>query len=252
MEQDDDGEEADDPDGVRPSKGEWWPCRLTDTDMEDLQVEGYIKAELNWRFVPNEPVPNPQGNERVVTKAVLERGFSFPPSEFFIEVLEHFNVQPHNISPNSITALSSYVAVCEGYLGIRPRLDLFKYYYMVKREPIKSGGPLSRTASITFKIRDNRIFPTIVPHQSARFQNGYFFYCSDEAAPAKHRDFRLSETELRMRLKTGTRRPTFPAMLNSSCALGGLPSSSKWDLPAKIPSCASSKGRFSHCNIVCG
>ena len=90
--------------------------------MQDLQAEGYIKEELAWRFVANEPLPAPIGNERVVIKSLFDRGFSFPPSEFFTEVLDTFKVQPHHISLNSITALSGFVSICEGYLGIRPRL----------------------------------------------------------------------------------------------------------------------------------
>ena len=121
----------------------------------------------------------------MVTKGLFDRGFSFPPSEFFTDVLDTFKVQPQHISPNSITALSGYVSVCEGFLGIRPRIDLLMYYFSIKKEPIRSGGPLARTSSITLKIRENRIFPFITPHQSVRFWNGFFFYCKDQAAPGK-------------------------------------------------------------------
>jgi hypothetical protein len=32
-------------------------------------------------------MPAPEDDERVVTKAFVERGFSFPPSDFFMELL---------------------------------------------------------------------------------------------------------------------------------------------------------------------
>jgi hypothetical protein len=57
------------------------------------------------------------------------RGMSFPLSNFCSEVLEHYGLQPFHLPPNSITTLSGFVAFCEGYLGIRPRLDLFSFYY---------------------------------------------------------------------------------------------------------------------------
>ena len=79
-------------------------------------------------------------------------------------MLDTFKVQPHHISPNSITALSGFVTVCEGYLGIRPRIDLLMHYFSIKKEPVKAGGPLARTSSITLKIRENRVFPFITPH----------------------------------------------------------------------------------------
>ena len=94
--------------------------------MKDLEIEGFIKEESKWRFISKETPPSPQGDERVVTRSLIERGFSFPPSKFFTDVLENFGLQPHNLPLNSITMLSSFTSLCEGYLGIRPSLDLFK------------------------------------------------------------------------------------------------------------------------------
>ncbi|KAK1630893.1 hypothetical protein QYE76_005208 [Lolium multiflorum] len=54
----------------------------------------------------------------VVTKALAERGFSFPPSDFFSEILKAYGLQPHNISPNSILAISNHVTLCEGHLRV--------------------------------------------------------------------------------------------------------------------------------------
>ncbi|KAK1594279.1 hypothetical protein QYE76_048320 [Lolium multiflorum] len=52
----------------------------------------------------------------VITKALVERGFSFPPSDFLSEILKAYGLQPHNISPNSILAISNHVTLCEGHL----------------------------------------------------------------------------------------------------------------------------------------
>jgi hypothetical protein len=43
---------------------------------------------------------------RVMIKAHVERGISLPPSEFFVEELDHFQLQPHNFPHNSILCLS--------------------------------------------------------------------------------------------------------------------------------------------------
>ena len=100
--------------GVR---GQWWPCELKEKDLLDLQNEGFLKADT-WRFVPKAPVPAPKEDERVITKALVKRGFSFPPSDFFLELLKHYGLQRHNIPPNSILAISNFVRLCEGHLGI--------------------------------------------------------------------------------------------------------------------------------------
>ncbi|KAK1694805.1 hypothetical protein QYE76_011502 [Lolium multiflorum] len=66
------------------------------------------------RFVKDNSSPAPEVNERVFTKAWVERGLSLPPSDFFLEVLNTYGMQPHNICPNAYTILSSFVTLCEG------------------------------------------------------------------------------------------------------------------------------------------
>jgi hypothetical protein len=34
-----------------------------------------------------------------------------------------------NLNPNSILQIAVFVALCEGYLGIRPNFALWKYYF---------------------------------------------------------------------------------------------------------------------------
>jgi hypothetical protein len=173
--------------GKKPEKGKWWPYNLTEADLSDLEKEGilYPKAESCWRVVPGELHPNPQDGERVITKALMERGFSFPPSDFLMEVLSHYGLQPHNLLPNSITVLSSYVALCEGYLGILQILDLFKFFFGIKRESVRTRGPLANCGSVSFKICDDKKYPVLPHHESVRFWSGGFFYCKDKAAPGK-------------------------------------------------------------------
>src|SRR3954462_3749640 len=90
---------------------------------------------LSWRAAPaGEVTPSPRAREKVYLKAQLVRGVSLPISNFFLSVLNHYRVQIENLSPNSILVLSNYAPLCEGYLGIRPRLDLFVYFFTVKRE----------------------------------------------------------------------------------------------------------------------
>nr|XP_051190525.1 uncharacterized protein LOC127303857 [Lolium perenne] len=69
------------------SKGKWWPCTTTETELKNLEGEGFLQPG-SWRTVPNALAPAPQDNEMVLTKALVERGFSFPPSDFFLEILK--------------------------------------------------------------------------------------------------------------------------------------------------------------------
>src|SRR3954471_20391231 len=121
--------------------------------------KGYLPATegLAWRAAPaGEVTPSPQVGENVYLKAQLVRVVSLPISNFFLAVLNHYRVQPQNLSPNSILALSNYATLCEGYLGINPRLDLFVYFFTVKHEAGANKEELRNCGTISFKIRPGR------------------------------------------------------------------------------------------------
>ncbi|KAK1678913.1 hypothetical protein QYE76_039761 [Lolium multiflorum] len=124
----------------------------------------------------------------VLTKALVERGFSFPPSDFFLEILKVYGLQPHNISPNSVLAISNHVTLCEGHLRVPPELSLFQYYFSVKKEKVRQSTELATCGSITFMIRPGRVYPHTDRHESARYWSGGFFYLKDVSDPASTRN----------------------------------------------------------------
>ncbi|KAK1612298.1 hypothetical protein QYE76_035971 [Lolium multiflorum] len=165
------------------AKGKWWPCTTTEMELKNLESEGFLQPG-SWRSVPNEPAPAPRDDEMVLTKALVERGFSFPPSDFFREILKTYGLQPHNISPNSVLAISNHVALCEGHLRVTPELSLFQYYFSVKKEKIRQTSELATCGSVTFIIRPGRVYPPTDRHESARYWSGGFFYLKDVSDPA--------------------------------------------------------------------
>jgi hypothetical protein len=94
-----------------------------------------------------------------MTKALVDRGFTLPPRDFFLEILTKYGLQPHNISPNNILSISNHVALCEGHLQIEPNLTMFQYYFFVKKESMPKNNTLSNCGSVTFRIWLNRIYP---------------------------------------------------------------------------------------------
>ncbi|KAK1612046.1 hypothetical protein QYE76_035719 [Lolium multiflorum] len=128
--------------------------------------------------------PGPSGQRDGAVKALVERGFSFPPSDFFLEILKAYVLQPHNISPNSVLATSNHVTLCEGHLRVAPELSLFQYYFTVKKERIRV---LATCGTITFMIRPGRVYPHTDRHESARYWSAGFFYLKDVSDPANAR-----------------------------------------------------------------
>jgi hypothetical protein len=133
-------------------KGQWWPCTTTEDELRSLEAEGFLQPGP-WRTVPGALCPAREAGEWVLTKALVERGLSMPPSDFFLEILEAYKLQPHNISPNSILAITNHVALCEGHLRVRPDLALFQFFSPSRRRPSHrlprsptAGALLSRSA----------------------------------------------------------------------------------------------------------
>ena len=83
-------------------------------------------SALTWRSAFDNPVPTLFKDERVLLSSHVARGFSVPPSAFMVEILDHYGLQLHNITPNSLLYIFGFVALFEGYLGLAPRLDFFK------------------------------------------------------------------------------------------------------------------------------
>jgi hypothetical protein len=105
----------------------WAKCHVKYAHVQVLENEGTVdpQAESHWRTDFKAPVPAPNSTEIVMLKFHMERGLSMPPSSFFTNLLKFYGLQLHHIAPNNLVSIAGYAALCEGYLGIRPRVDLF-------------------------------------------------------------------------------------------------------------------------------
>src|SRR4051812_28314256 len=83
-------------------KGDWRGSDITGQDIQEMVAEGYLPATegLAWRAATaGEVTPSPQAVEKVYLKAQLVHDVSLTISHLFLSVLNHFKVQPHNLSP---------------------------------------------------------------------------------------------------------------------------------------------------------
>lgn len=67
-------------------KGQWWPSEVTDLELKAFEKEGFI-ALGSWSFQKYSSIPTPDSDERVFTKAWVERGLSLPPPNSFYQCL---------------------------------------------------------------------------------------------------------------------------------------------------------------------
>ncbi|KAE8811767.1 hypothetical protein D1007_11297 [Hordeum vulgare] len=94
------------------------------------------KTSSQGAWMGSETAPTPAAGEIVVFDEHFYRGFGIPASPFFSEWLHFFGLHPHHLAPNAILQLSAFVVLCEGFLGIEPRLDLWRSLFFFKQQSI--------------------------------------------------------------------------------------------------------------------
>jgi hypothetical protein len=120
------------------------------------------QAESHWRTDFKALVPAHNSTEIVMLKSHMERGLNMPPSSFFTNLLKFYGLQLHHIAPNCLVSVAGYAALCEGFLGICPRVDLFQLYFSV-RANYEDDGFLQTCGTICFLPRRSIEYPFITP-----------------------------------------------------------------------------------------
>ncbi|KAE8806069.1 hypothetical protein D1007_17747 [Hordeum vulgare] len=130
--------------------------------------------------------PTPQEGEVVVFDEHFYRGFGLPARTFFSNFLSFFGLQPHHLAPNAILQLASFVVLCEGFLGIEPRIDLWQSLFFFKKQSIKMDkakvekldGPRPMTPCGVALVHNQTKcgFPQMVLQDSIKqWQRGFFY-----------------------------------------------------------------------------
>jgi hypothetical protein len=63
----------------------------------------------------------------------LISGLGLPPSKFLVSIMGYLNSELFHFNSNAISALSTFIKLCECWLGITPDNSLLWYYYSPAR-----------------------------------------------------------------------------------------------------------------------
>ena len=99
--------------------------------MEGLVKKGLLHARtaaMEWIVLGGEDVPSLPDGYAVSFIPFHERGFATPPHRFLRGLLHHYGLELQHLNPNGIEHILAFVALCEGYLGIEPHFELWKYF----------------------------------------------------------------------------------------------------------------------------
>jgi hypothetical protein len=80
-------------------------------------------------FIPEVDVPTVEGSTILCFKSQLVAGLGLPPSKSLSSIMNYLGCSLVHLNTNVVSALSSFVMLCECWLGIPLDTGLFWHYY---------------------------------------------------------------------------------------------------------------------------
>ena len=120
---------------TEPTREEGWvPSKCSDSDLETLISDGLLPetSVIQWRPALGEDRLYENTGEIVAFAPYFERGLGLPCSAFFSGLLSYYKIQFHHLTPNFFVHISIFVHLCEGFLGIEPHFELFRFLFHLK------------------------------------------------------------------------------------------------------------------------
>nr|AAU10740.1 hypothetical protein [Oryza sativa Japonica Group] len=103
-----------------------------------------------------------------------------PFSSFFMDVLELYDLQMAHLTPNAVMTLAIFAHLCEMFIGVRPSLWLFRWFFTV--QPV---SPPSVVGGCYFQPRGpvlNRYIPCVLRKKWDHWKSDWFYTpLADEA-----------------------------------------------------------------------
>ena len=108
-----------------------------DVLIKKLRESRYLTTEISHRLpARGQVIPTPEPNESVVfvSHFLQELGFSLDP--FVRGLMFYYGLDFHDLAPDSILHISSFIVVCEAFLHITPHFGLWLKTFNVKTKMI--------------------------------------------------------------------------------------------------------------------
>ena len=168
-----------------------WPPSIVTRTTLDARVKARILRPImdarqpEW-IVPsmNDREPNPPPGYVVCFLSFLDRGFRTPASRLMRAILHYYEVELHNLSPNSVMQAAVFATVCEGFLGVPPHWNLWLHLFKADMAARYEGGekfPL-RVGGCTLQLhqqRSSQYIWSVMPSSNRGWQSGWFYIRND-------------------------------------------------------------------------
>jgi hypothetical protein len=88
---------------------------------------------MTWHVLEDPMSPAPVEGYMVSFVVFYEQGFDVSLHWFLRSLLQHYDLELHNLTPLGILHITAFVTLCEAYMGIDPNFDLWNYFFWVRR-----------------------------------------------------------------------------------------------------------------------
>jgi hypothetical protein len=101
---------------------------VTEDDRRVYNDRGWLTGNL-VSFIPEVDVSTIEGSTIICFESQLAAGVGLPPNKFLSSIMNYLRCSLVHLNSNAILALSSFVMLCECWLGIPSHTSLFWCYY---------------------------------------------------------------------------------------------------------------------------
>ena len=122
-------------------------------DIAKLREVGYLTADIQHRLpAPGQVIPTPEPNESVVFTPHFLRGLGLTLDPFVRGLMFYYGLDFHDLDPDAILHISSFIIVCEAFLHVNPHFGLWLKTFNVKPKMVEGqhaecgGAVISRNA----------------------------------------------------------------------------------------------------------
>ena len=119
-------------------EGRWMPSSVTEEDIKKLREARYLTTKISHRLpTRGQVVPTPEPNESVVFVSHILRGLGLALDPFVRGLMFYYGLEFHDLAPDSLLHISSFIVVCEAFLCITPHFGMWLKTFDVKPKMIE-------------------------------------------------------------------------------------------------------------------
>ena len=163
-------------------QGRWMPSSVTEEDIKKLREARYLTAEISHRLpARGQVIPTPEPNESVVFISHFLRGLGLALDPFVRGLMFYYGLDFHDLAPDSLLHISSFIVVCEAFLRITPHFGLWLKTFNVKPKMIE-GRHAECGGAVISKSADAPWPEGSFPEVSSLWQREWFYITAPRSA----------------------------------------------------------------------